>query len=202
MATKRFKKYARKTIKRGGASAGPINHNQLTLEGNGNKKVIKFDGVAVGHVDSKVIGHTYHLDLIYIEPSYRSRRIGKFALKKILEEAFHDGSGVTRIELSDQTKSNQFNPNHGEGRVNNEMYTQCGFKYINDRYTGYPGARDDMVLTKEDYEMDKPRIDAYLQSPTVKRVRSSSKGGAVATEKSRRSISLRNKATLHRAKRY
>ena len=192
MATKRFKKYARKTIKRGGASAGPINHNQLTLEGNGNKKVIKFDGVAVGHVDSKVIGHTYHLDLIYIEPSYRSRRIGKFALKKILEEAFHDGSGVTRIELSDQTKSNQFNPNHGEGRVN-------GFKYIHDRHTGYPGGRDDMALTKEDYEKDKPRIDAYLQSLTVKRLR---KGGAVATEKSRRSISLRNKATLHRAKRY
>jgi GNAT superfamily N-acetyltransferase len=189
------RKITRKMKRKGGAAASSqsmIHHSTLRIEGTGYNRNIMHGADTVGFVSTRVHGHTYSIDNIQINYDYRSRGIGKFVLKTLLNEAF-DNHEVNEIILSNQTQSDQFNPNKGHGRINNEMYTKCGFKYTTDRKSGYSGYWDDMVLSRDTYMTNKSKIHEYLDSSTTLTRKGGSKGRPPKSTSKSRSKTVRTR---------
>ena len=121
--------------------------NQLTYEFKPSLMNVLLDGHVVGSVTFNINNDIFIIDTIYVESHCRGCGIGKFILKNILMYAFSNPV-IQVVKLTDETQSNQFNPNRGSGKIPNKMYLKSGFEYINITHSYF---KNDMILTKERY---------------------------------------------------
>lgn len=116
-----------------------------------NRKIVKigdnFEFIENGEVIAKasynINRNVFNITNIFVEKTHRGKGTGKYVLNELLKFAFNN-KHIDTIELTDETQSNQFNPN----RIPNNMYRKSGFVHSG-RNGNY--FRNDKILTRERY---------------------------------------------------
>ena len=129
-----------------------------------NRKIIKrgdnFEFIENGKLIAKATYHirdnVFNIINIFVEKTHRGKGIGKHVLNELLKFAFNN-KHIDTIKLTDETQSNQFNPN----RIPNDMYTKSGF--VHSGQNGYY-FRNDKILTRDRY-IHVTLPSRYLNSP-------------------------------------
>ena len=147
--TKQKTKTKQNKTKKGGASLNsPINFSLLKIDfTNLQNIIISYKGKQIAFSQISVDKDICMINNIHVENAYRGKKIGKFILKNLLIFIFSN-KHINKIELYDETQSNQYNPNKGMGKIQNQMYLKSGFEYIGTN----PYNANKMGLTRERYE--------------------------------------------------
>lgn len=139
-------------------------YNHATRYNQPNIKIVERDhnfefmknGEVIATASYNINRNVFYITNIFVKKTHRGKGTGKYVLNHLLKFAFSN-KDIDTIKLTDETQSNQFNPN----RIPNDMYTKSGFVQSekNDYYF-----RNDKILTRERYvKVTLP--SRYLNSP-------------------------------------
>ena len=130
--------------------------SKRTFIRRGNNFEFIENGKVIGRASYHIRDNIFTITNIFVEKTHRGKGTGKYVLNELLKFAFNHRH-IDTIKLTDETQSNQFNPN----RIPNDMYTKSGFVH-----SGQNGEyfRNDKILTRERY-IDVTLPSRYLNSP-------------------------------------
>jgi len=116
--------------------------NRKIIERDNNFEFIE-NGKVIATASYDINRNFFYITNIFVEKTHRGKGTGKYVLNHLLKFAFNN-KDIDTIKLTDETQSNQFNPN----RIPNEMYRKSGFVHSGENGNYF---RNDKILTRERY---------------------------------------------------
>jgi len=129
--------------------------NRKIIERDNNFEYIE-NGEVIATASYNINRNIFYITNIFVKKTHRGKGTGKYILKHLLKFAFTN-KDIDTVKLTDETQSNQFNPN----QIPNEMYRKSGFIHSGQNGNYF---RNDKILTREHYvKVTLP--SRYLNSP-------------------------------------